>query len=78
MDQHGYADALIHQQTHRKLVEDLLGIQKQFDSASLMLSLRALKEWLCKHITESDRPLAEALVASGAMPSQPAPRAASA
>ncbi|MDS4020739.1 MAG: bacteriohemerythrin [Candidatus Competibacter sp.] len=77
MDQHGYADALVHQQAHRKLVEDLLGIQHQFDSASLMLSLRALKDWLCKHITENDRPLAEALVA-GTMPSQPARRAASA
>lgn len=78
MDRHGYADALVHQQAHRKLVEDLLGIKRQFDSASLMLSLQALKEWLCKHITESDRHLAEVLVASGAMPSQTERRAASA
>jgi diguanylate cyclase (GGDEF)-like protein/hemerythrin-like metal-binding protein/PAS domain S-box-containing protein len=78
MEQHGYADTLIHQQAHRKLVEDLLSIKRQFDSVSLMLSLQALKEWLSKHITESDRRLAEALLAGGAMPSQAERRAASA
>ena len=77
MDQHGYADTLIHQQAHRKLVEDLLSIKRQFDSVSLMLSLQALKEWLNKHITESDRRLAEALVASNEMQYQPEQGAAS-
>jgi hemerythrin len=71
MDQLGYADALIHQQAHRKLVGDLLSIKRQFDSASLMLTFQALKEWLNKHIIDSDRRLAEALVASNEMQYQP-------
>jgi diguanylate cyclase (GGDEF)-like protein/PAS domain S-box-containing protein/hemerythrin-like metal-binding protein len=77
MDQLGYADALIHQQAHRKLVGDLLSIKHQFDSASLMLTFQALKEWLNKHITDSDRRLAEALVASNEMQYQPEQGAAS-
>lgn len=69
MDQYGYADALVHQQAHRKLVEDLLSIQRQFDSASLMLTLQALKDWLIKHIIEGDRRLGAALIAAGAVKS---------
>ncbi len=70
MDQYGYADALIHQQEHGKLLEDLLSIQSQFDNASLMLSLQALKLWLIKHIIFSDRRLGEVLIASGVLESQ--------
>ncbi|MFO1424516.1 MAG: bacteriohemerythrin [Candidatus Competibacteraceae bacterium] len=66
MDQHGYVDALAHRQEHRKLVEDLLGIQRQFDNVSLMLTLQALKEWLHKHINGDDRRLGAALIAAGA------------
>ncbi|MDS4031757.1 MAG: bacteriohemerythrin [Candidatus Contendobacter sp.] len=69
MDQYGYADALAHRQEHRKLVEDLLGIQREFDSVSLMLTLQALKEWLRKHINGDDRRLAVALIAAGAVKS---------
>ena len=69
MDQYGYADALVHQQAHRKLVEDLLSIQRQFDSASLMLTLQALKDWLIKHIIEGDRRLGAALIGAGAVKS---------
>ncbi|MDG4597793.1 MAG: bacteriohemerythrin [Candidatus Contendobacter sp.] len=69
MDQHGYVDALAHRQEHRKLVEDLLGIQRQFDNVSLMLTLQALKEWLHKHINGDDRRLGTALIATGAMKS---------
>ena len=69
MDRYGYADALAHQQEHRKLVEDLLGIQRQFDSVSLMLTLQALKEWLLKHINGDDRRLAAALTTAGAVKS---------
>ena len=76
MDQHGYANALLHQQAHRKLVEDLLSIQRQFDNASLMLTLQALKDWLIQHITESDRHLGEALLAAGAVKSPSAQRSA--
>ena len=69
MDQYGYANALVHQQAHRKLVDDLLSIRRQFDRASLMLTLQALKDWLVRHITESDRRLGEALLAAGAVKS---------
>jgi len=69
MDRYGYADALAHQQEHRKLVEDLLGIQRQFDSVSLMLTLQALKEWLLKHINGDDRRLGAALIAARAVKS---------
>lgn len=76
MDQHGYANALLHQQAHRKLVEDLLSIQRQFDSTSLMLTLQALKDWLIQHITGSDRRLGEALLAAGTVKSPSAQRSA--
>ena len=65
MRQSGYTDILIHQQVHRKLLEDLLSIQRRFEGASLMLTLQALKDWLIKHITESDRRLGEVLIAAG-------------
>lgn len=67
MHQYGYAETLIHQQAHRKLLEDLLSIQRHFESASLMLTLQALKDWLIKHVTESDRRLGKALIAAGAV-----------
>jgi diguanylate cyclase (GGDEF)-like protein/hemerythrin-like metal-binding protein/PAS domain S-box-containing protein len=67
MDRYGYPDALAHRQEHRKLVEDLLGIQRQFDRVSLMLTLQSLKEWLRKHIDGDDRRLGAALIAAGAV-----------
>ncbi len=70
MDQYAYADAVTHQQEHCRLLEDLLSIQSQFDSASLTLSLQALKHWLGHHITHGDRRLAKALIASGVLKSQ--------
>jgi hemerythrin len=42
-----------------------------------MLTFQALKEWLNKHIIDSDRRLAEALVASNEMQYQPEQGAAS-
>lgn len=69
MSQCGYADTLIHQQAHRKLLEDLLSIQRRFPSTSMMLTLQALKEWLITHITERDRRLGEALIAAGTVKS---------
>ncbi len=65
MRQYGYAETLIHQQAHRKLLEDLLSIQRRFESASLMLTLQSLKDWLIAHVTGSDRRLGEALIAAG-------------
>jgi diguanylate cyclase (GGDEF)-like protein/hemerythrin-like metal-binding protein/PAS domain S-box-containing protein len=76
MDQHGYANALLHRQAHRKLVEDLLSIQRQFDNTSLMLTLQALKDWLIKHMTESDRRLGEVLIAAGTVESRSEQRSA--
>lgn len=76
MSQCGYVDTLIHQQAHRKLLEDLLSIQRRFPSASLMLTLQALKEWLITHITERDRRLGEALIAAGTIKSASTQRSA--
>lgn len=76
MDQYAYANALLHRQAHRKLMEDLLSIQRQFDSASLMLTLQSLKDWLIKHITESDRCLGKALIAAGKIQSPSEQRSA--
>ena len=74
MDEYGYADAVLHKQTHRKLLDDLLSIQqRQCDNASLILTLRALKDWLSRHITDSDRRLGEALIAKGLLKSLPNP-----
>lgn len=74
MDQHGYERTIIHKQAHRKLLEDLLSIRRQFNSASLVLTLQALKEWLCQHIRSSDRHQGEALIASRAVQPQAAAR----
>ena len=58
--------ALAHQQEHRKLLEDLLSIRRGASSASLMLTIRSLKECLMAHIAGPDRRLAAELLAAGA------------
>lgn len=66
MDELDYADNTAHRQEHRKLLEELRSIQRQFDSASPLLTLQTLKDWLRSHITHSDRALALTLLASDA------------
>lgn len=73
MDEYGYADAILHKQMHRKLLDDLLSLKRQSASASLMLILRTLKDWLHRHITDDDRRLGEALIAKGLLKSLPNP-----
>ena len=73
MEEYGYADAILHKQMHRKLLDDLLSLKRQSASASLMLILRTLKDWLHRHITDDDRRLGEALIAKGLLKSLPNP-----
>lgn len=74
MEEYGYAGASQHQQAHRRLLDDLLSIRLQSDGASLILTLRTLKEWLVGHIMHGDRPLAEAILASGGPHADPMAR----
>jgi diguanylate cyclase (GGDEF)-like protein/hemerythrin-like metal-binding protein/PAS domain S-box-containing protein len=66
MERFKYAGIEAHKQEHRKLVEELLSLQRQVDYTSSMLTLQSLKEWLTDHVTHADREFGEALASCGA------------
>ena len=65
MDRHDYPFASQHRREHRRLMKELLLIQKRFDANGLSQTLLALKAWLFLHVGHSDRKLAEFLIARG-------------
>jgi hemerythrin len=67
MDKHDYFHAAAHKAEHTRLLEDLAGLSVRLDSRSMVLTMRYLQEWLCWHTQESDRQLAQAMLAPGSM-----------
>jgi len=56
--QFGYPEEKIHAELHRKLVAQVVDIQKKFKAGDAMLSMELmtfLKEWLVKHIQGTDK-----------------------
>ena len=56
-----YDDAAAHQDMHRRLLDDLRGLQMDGAQVSVGLIARYLQEWLLRHVEGADRDLAEAL-----------------
>ena len=59
LDQAGYSGAVAHRQEHEKKIEQILVLQVRFSdakgSAGYIEVLDQLKEWLFKHIENSDK-----------------------
>lgn len=59
-----YAERAAHKLEHDKLLSEVLEMQRKFDDGSAMLTFQVskfLRDWLVKHIMESDRKLAAAV-----------------
>lgn len=68
MSQHGYANSAAHKAEHQKLLADVADFKTKFDAGSLTLTaslLAFLRDWLIKHISHSDKALANAIAARG-------------
>lgn len=64
MDQHRYADREQHLLEHRKLVQIVVDFQSRFDQGEVDLTgelMALLRDWLSRHILNSDRALGKAL-----------------
>jgi len=66
MDAHDYTHSAVHKSEHTRLLEDLAGLSMRLDTRSMVLTMRYLQDWLCRHVDESDRELAEAMLATAA------------
>lgn len=58
MKKHGFAEYLKHKAEHEKLVSQVLDFQKKFQAGSAVLTLEImsfLKDWVSKHIVETDK-----------------------
>ncbi len=68
MGQHKYADAASHLAEHKKLVQDVSAFKAKFDSGNAMISteiMTFLRDWLSKHIMQTDKKLGKALNTAG-------------
>jgi hemerythrin len=65
MDAHGYEDAPAHKAHHTELLEELAVLCLRIDTRSVILTMRYLNDWLCRHVQGSDRRLARAMLARG-------------
>ncbi|HWI15892.1 MAG TPA: bacteriohemerythrin [Burkholderiales bacterium] len=64
MDAYDYPHSAVHKGEHTRLLEDLAGLSMRLDTRSMVLTMRYLQDWLCRHVDESDRELAAAMLAS--------------
>jgi hemerythrin len=65
MDQYAIADRATHKQSHRRLLQDAMSLEKMSCSASMTLSAGFLHEWLIRHVDSADREFARQLLAKG-------------
>jgi hemerythrin len=68
MAQHKYADSPAHKGEHGKFVETVSAFKKKFDAGNAMLStelMNFLRDWLSKHILQTDKKFAKALNLAG-------------
>ena len=58
MNQHNYPDRNAHVAEHRKLTQQVLAFQKDFESGKALMTvevLHFLRDWLSHHIAQSDQ-----------------------
>ncbi|MEY4750096.1 MAG: hypothetical protein RIQ60_2310 [Pseudomonadota bacterium] len=68
MAQHKYVDSPAHKAEHVKFVETVGAFKKKFDAGNAMLSteiMNFLRDWLSKHILQTDKKFAKALNLAG-------------
>lgn len=64
MDRIKYAHSIAHKAEHKKLVYDVLELQKKFDEGKALLTMEVakfLRDWLVNHIMKTDMTLSAAL-----------------
>ncbi len=70
MELYGLSDTEEHRAEHARLTADVMSFKRQFDDGEVDLSadlLHYLRDWLNFHILQTDRALAQALRANGAV-----------
>ena len=68
MTAHGYPDYEKHKQEHKKLTEQVMDIQRQFEAGRIEMTMdvmRFLKGWLTNHIIDVDKRLGKFLSSKG-------------
>jgi hemerythrin-like metal-binding protein len=68
MAKHNYAMSAQHKAEHVKFVSDVSAFKKKFDSGNALISteiMNFLRDWLSRHILQTDKKLAKALTALG-------------
>jgi hemerythrin len=68
MAQHKYALTVEHKGEHQKFIADVSAFKAKFDSGNAMISteiMNFLRDWLSKHILQTDKKFARALQAAG-------------
>lgn len=68
MDQYKYAQSAVHKQQHKELVQTVSGLVAKFEKGDAALTtevMNFLREWLMKHILNTDKALAKELTAKG-------------
>ena len=66
--QYGYSEEKAHVELHRKLVAQVVDIQKKFKSGNAMISMELmsfLKDWLVNHIQGTDKKYSSFLIGKG-------------
>jgi len=68
MGQHKYEASAAHKDEHKKFVADVSAFKIKFDSGNAMISteiMNFLRDWLSKHILQTDKKFAKSLNALG-------------
>jgi len=68
MAAHPYEASPAHKEEHRKFVTDVSAFKAKFDSGNAMISteiMNFLRDWLSKHILQTDKKFAKSLNAAG-------------
>jgi len=68
MGTHNYADQEAHKGEHKKLVADVSAFKTKFDGGNAMISteiMNFLRDWLSKHIMQTDKRFGQALNKAG-------------
>jgi hemerythrin-like metal-binding protein len=68
MAQHHYELSAPHKAEHKKLIDDVGAFKAKFDGGNAMISaeiMNFLRDWLSKHILQTDKKFAQALNKAG-------------